>query len=90
MSSVGAQTPDPEQPKKKGPWANRVVHSEVVHTPEYDAFMEKLAAYHEKRGCVHSKAGVLPARALACQRVAARAIGKEVVPGGRLTETNFL
>jgi hypothetical protein len=52
MSSAGTQTPEAETPKKKGPWANRVVHSEVERTPEYDAFMEKLAAYHEKRGYV--------------------------------------
>jgi len=38
--------------KRKGPWANRVVTSEVEHTPEYDAFMEELAEYHKKRGCV--------------------------------------
>ena len=43
-------TPDPE--RKKGPWANRVLSSEVEHTPEYEEFMDKLARYHEKRGCV--------------------------------------
>jgi hypothetical protein len=44
-------TPEPERERKKGgPWANRVVSSEVVHTPEYDAFIAKLAEYHEKRG----------------------------------------
>ncbi|KAI5778407.1 ARID DNA-binding domain-containing protein [Geopyxis carbonaria] len=42
-------TPEPEG-RKKGPWANRVLSSEIEHTPEYDEFMKKLAEYHEKRG----------------------------------------
>lgn len=46
-------TSDPESARKKGPWANRVVGTEVVHTPEYDEFMKDLAEYHQKRGWVY-------------------------------------
>jgi hypothetical protein len=63
MSATSDQPDAAQQPpaKIKGPWANRVVTSEVEHTPEYDAFMEELAEYHKKRGCVfpHSFLGAV-------------------------------
>ncbi|KAL7275639.1 hypothetical protein RUND412_001399 [Rhizina undulata] len=43
-------TPTPE---RKGPWANRVLSTDIERTPEYEEFMNKLAKYHEKRG--HSR-----------------------------------
>ena len=52
MSAPGTPEPDreKERDRKRGPWAHRTVSSEVVHTPEYEEFMTKLAEYHEKRG----------------------------------------
>lgn len=46
---AAAQTPERE---RKGPWANRVLSTDIEKTPEYDDFIKKLSAYHQKRGLV--------------------------------------
>ncbi|KAH8154160.1 uncharacterized protein LAJ45_01928 [Morchella importuna] len=46
-SSMAAPTPERE---RKGPWANRVLSTDIEKTPEYDEFIKKLSEYHEKRG----------------------------------------
>lgn len=38
--------------ERKGPWANRVLSTDIERTPEYDAFIEELSAYHQKRRLV--------------------------------------
>lgn len=48
-SSMAAPTPERE---RKGPWANRVLSTDIEKTPEYDEFIKKLSEYHEKRGLV--------------------------------------
>ncbi|RPA96652.1 ARID-like protein [Choiromyces venosus 120613-1] len=44
---MAAPTPERE---RKGPWANRVLSTEIEKTPEYNEFIDKLKEYHEKRG----------------------------------------
>ncbi|CUS13026.1 unnamed protein product [Tuber aestivum] len=44
---MAAPTPERE---RKGPWANRVLSTEIERTHEYNEFIDKLRAYHQKRG----------------------------------------
>jgi hypothetical protein len=44
ITTQRASMPTPNS-KKSGPWANRVVSTEIVHTPEYDEFMEYFVCY---------------------------------------------
>jgi len=46
---MAAPTPERE---RTGPWANRVLSTEIEKTPEYNEFIDKLKAYHQKRGLV--------------------------------------
>lgn len=50
-SSMAEAAPTPER-ERKGPWANRVLSTDIDKTPEYDAFIEKLSEYHQKRRLV--------------------------------------
>lgn len=48
---AAAPTPERER-ERKGPWANRVLSTDIEKTPEYDTFIEKLSEYHQKRRLV--------------------------------------
>lgn len=48
---AAAPTPERER-ERKGPWANRVLSTDIEKTPEYDAFIEELSEYHQKRRLV--------------------------------------
>lgn len=69
---AAAPTPERER-ERKGPWANRVLSTDIEKTPEYDAFIEKLSEYHQKRRLVvleqRSFTVVADARAFAGQHL---------------------
>lgn len=50
---AAAPTPEREREReRKGPWANRVLSTDIEKTLEYDAFIEELSEYHQKRRLV--------------------------------------